>query len=369
MKLLIQPDDGITPSVKGINGAKSSIDIVIFRLDREEIERALAEAVSRGVSVRALVAHANRSGEDGLRKLELRLLGRGVVVARTSDDLVRYHGKFMIVDRRELHLFAFNFTYLDMERSRSFGLITTDRALVQEAIKLFEADTRRAPYEPGDPAFVVSPVNARKQLAAFISGAKSELLIYDPAVSDPAVVRLLDERAKAGVNVRIIGKLLHKNPRIAARSLNHLRLHTRTMIRDGLDGFVGSQSLKGAELDARREVGVIFRDAKTVSQIAKVFADDWNLAEREAKDQAKEDADAAAKVAKKIAKAVAKELPPVTPVVEQAIHKMTGGESKEGEAMLSESRETLEETVKDAVREAVQQAVEDIVESVVEERK
>src|SRR6202140_649210 len=166
MKLWVLPDDGLAPLLKGIDSAQSSIEIMIFRFDRTDVEGALARAVSRGVAVRALVAHVNKAGEDGLRQLEMRLLAAGVTVARTADDLVRYHGKMIIVDRRELYLLGFNFTYLDIEHSRSFGLIATHRKVVQEAVKLFEADTKRQPYTPGLATFVVSPANARKELSA-----------------------------------------------------------------------------------------------------------------------------------------------------------------------------------------------------------
>src|SRR5215510_11143439 len=100
MKLIVQPDAGIAPIVTAIKQAKSAIDIVIFRLDRFEIARALSEAVARGVHVRALTAHQNRGGTKSLRKLEMKLLESGVTVSRTADDLVRYHGKMMIVDAR-----------------------------------------------------------------------------------------------------------------------------------------------------------------------------------------------------------------------------------------------------------------------------
>src|SRR5215469_12657102 len=110
MRLLQQPEDGVTPLLNGINGAESSIDIVIFRFDQPEIEKALGNAVSRGVSVQALIAQINGSGEEGLRKLETRLLAAGVTVARTGDDFTRYHGKYMTVDHSELYLLAFNFT-------------------------------------------------------------------------------------------------------------------------------------------------------------------------------------------------------------------------------------------------------------------
>ena len=108
------------PLIKGINEAKKSIEIVIFRFDRGEVERALARAVSRGVFVHALIAFTNRGGERNLRQLETRMLAAGITVARTADDLARYHHKFMIVDRAQLYLLAFNYTFLDIEHSRSF---------------------------------------------------------------------------------------------------------------------------------------------------------------------------------------------------------------------------------------------------------
>lgn len=53
------------------------------------------------------------------------------------------------------------------------------------------------------------------------------------------------------------------------------RLHVRSMIRDGDTGFVGSQSLRALELDARREVGIITRDPKVVKRMTEVFEEDW----------------------------------------------------------------------------------------------
>ena len=55
MKLLVQPGDGIGPLVKAIEKAKKSIQIVIFRFDRLEVEKALEDAVKRGVAVHALM--------------------------------------------------------------------------------------------------------------------------------------------------------------------------------------------------------------------------------------------------------------------------------------------------------------------------
>ena len=54
MKLLTQPGAGSTDLVEAINSAVKSIEIVIFRFDRREIEAALKAAAARGVFVHAL---------------------------------------------------------------------------------------------------------------------------------------------------------------------------------------------------------------------------------------------------------------------------------------------------------------------------
>jgi cardiolipin synthase len=356
VKCLVQPGDGTAALIKAIDSAKKSVEILIFRFDRRDIETALARAVSRGVIVHALTAYTNRGGERTLRALELRLLEAGATVDRTAGDLVRYHGKLMIIDRRELYVLAFNYTRIDIERSRSFGLILTNRKLVQEAGKLFDADCQRQSYKAGSPVFLVSPVNARKQLTAFIGGAKKELLIYDPEISDLEMIRLLQARAKAGVAIRIFGKMAARGASLGARPLPRIRLHARTIVRDGSQVFVGSQSLRALELDSRREVGVIVSDKAAVARIAKTFEEDWAIKEQapvssqEQKDTGSQ-AVPAGKVAKRIAKAVVQNMQPITPVVAPEL----GLKAPEMEA-----------AVKTAVKDAVKEVVRDFVENAME---
>jgi cardiolipin synthase len=274
MKLLVQPDAGIAPIVTAIKQARKSVNIMIFRLDRAEISRALGDAVKRGVRVRALTAHANRGGTKSLRKLEMDLLEAGVTVSRTADDMVRYHGKMMIVDNKILHVYGFNLTGLDILKSRSFGVISKNEKLVHEATKLFMADFDRLPYVPGYERLVVSPENARERLGRFITGARRQLLIYDTQVSDDAMLRLITERIKAGVDVRVIGKVESKW-NLKSEKFPGRRLHIRAIIRDGKRAFVGSQSLRRLELEKRREVGVIVTDEAVIKQMTEIFEKDW----------------------------------------------------------------------------------------------
>jgi len=290
LDLIVQPQDGIGPVLAAVEGAQKSIDIIIFRFDLKALEKALEDAVGRGVAVRALIAHTNAGGEKGLRELELRMLNAGVTVSRTGRELVRYHGKMMIVDREALHVYGFNYTARDL-KARSFGLIARDRRIVQEAVRLFEADAQREDYEPSLDGFVVSPENAREQLATFLKRAKKSIEIYDPKVADPGMIRILQRRVKAGVDVRIIGKTSKRASDFKAQKMPGMRLHVRAIIRDDQEVFVGSQSLRDLELEARREVGLITRDPKIVKAIDDVFEADWaktELGKKEIKTHEKE---------------------------------------------------------------------------------
>ena len=285
MDLIVQPTDGIAPIIDAIERAKKTLDLVIFRFDLKKVEEAAEAAVERGVAVRALIAHTNKGEEKRLRQLEQRMLEKGITVNRTGDEFVRYHGKMLIRDREELHVYGFNYTSLDL-KSRSFGLITRDRQKVQEALRLFEADAKRQEFEPDCNDFVVSPENSRELLATFIKRAKKSLAIYDPKLSDTQMLRLLKTRAKAGVDVRIIGKVGKRaGADFRCQKLPEGRLHVRAMIRDGDTVFAGSQSLRALELDGRREVGLIVKDPKVVKAMQEIFEEDWSKTEFGMKEQ------------------------------------------------------------------------------------
>jgi cardiolipin synthase A/B len=365
MKLIIEPGDGVAPILSAIKNAKKSVEIAVFRFDRKDIEAALKAAAEKGVKVTALIAFANRGGERNLRKLELRFLDAGIIVARSADDLVRYHDKYLVVDRRVLYMLSFNFTHLDIDHSRGFGIESTNANWVHEAARLFRADCTRTKYSPKTETFVVSPANSRKVLGTFLKGAKKELLIYDPKISDKEMLRILQERAKAGVEIKVIGKVAGSVP-FEVQKLGGTRLHTRTIIRDRRQAFVGSQSLRTAELDFRRELGLILQDAKAVKKLTDTFESDWTTtsvkkapaASKEKETQTDVPAAATEKETEKAVQVFTKELDPLTISVKKAVRKAV---AKAGEDVLHDKdvKDTMKKVVKKAVKEAVKEAVQD----------
>jgi len=275
LHVIIQPRDGIEPLLEGINHAQKSVEIVIYRLDRLEIEQAMVEAAARGVRVHALITYTNKDDLPEIKKLEKRLTERQITVTRTAEDLIRYHSKVMIIDRRELYLLTFNFTFLDIHHSRSFGIVTDQPHLVREAVRIFAADVAGKSRKAASKYFVVSPNNAREKLSKYIQSAERQLLIYDDKLSDPQIIKLLSERAQAGVEIKVIGQMSKKVKGIEVHAMPLIRLHAQAIIRDGREVFFGSQSLRKPELDRRREVGLITSHPEAVKSFFLIFVMDW----------------------------------------------------------------------------------------------
>jgi cardiolipin synthase A/B len=244
MQVIIQPRDGIEPFLEGIRQAEESVEVILYRLDRLEIEQELVVATA-------------------------------VKVTRTAEDLVRYHTKMMIIDRRTLYLLTFNFTFLDIHHSRSFGVITDKHNLIAEAVRLFEADVNGQSNRVEAEHFVISPVNSRRKLSEFILGAQKQLLIYDGKLTDSRMIRLLESQADAGVEIKVIGAMSRTALGVEVRAMPLIRLHAQAIIRDGREVFFGSQSLRKVELDQRREVGLITSDAGAVRSFKVIFEMDW----------------------------------------------------------------------------------------------
>jgi phosphatidylserine/phosphatidylglycerophosphate/cardiolipin synthase-like enzyme len=218
----------------------------------------------------------------------------------------------------------------------------------------------RQSYTGGLKTFIVSPVNARSELTAFIKKAKTQLRIYDPKIGDKQMLRLLEERAKAGLDVKIIGTLGTRSSNLLATPLTSMRLHTRTIIRDGRQAFVGSQSLRQPELDLRREIGIIIGDATTVKALLATFDSDWAATGfDETRETMKANTEPEPKPTRKAARALAKELPPLKKTLKKAIKDAV---ERVGPDSLTEGnlKSTVKDAVKDAVRSAVKEAVAEI---------
>ena len=184
-------------------------------------------------------------------------------------------------------------------------------------------------------------------------------------ISDPEFVKLLNDKISAGLDVRVIGQSSVRGRSLPTRTMP-MRLHARAILRDGDSAFLGSQSLRKLELEARREVGVIFRDKPTVKQLISIFDNDWRSG---APAQIPNSAVAMLDTpAKKVAKVVAKRLDLDAKVEKAMLDKMIDS-GKDTPFEPKEVVETVRDAVRDEVREAVVQAMHDIATEVAQPSK
>jgi len=130
----------------------------------------------------------------------------------------------------------------------------------------------------------------------------------------------------------------------------------------GREVFIGSQSLRAAELDSRRELGLIVRDAKAVNQLIETFESDWGRKRstkvRKGKDKGVDSVDGESE---KAVKALTKELSPIVGSVKKAVKKAVahaGDEVLHDKALKNSMKKVVKRAVKDAVQEAVQERKE-----------
>jgi phosphatidylserine/phosphatidylglycerophosphate/cardiolipin synthase-like enzyme len=93
------------------------------------------------------------------------------------------------------------------------------------------------------------------------------------------------------VEIRILGKITNRGAGLQVEKSPKLRLHVRAILKDGRELFIGSQSLRTAELDKRREIGVIVRDATAARAFREVFEADWGRTDSGTKEAEKSEQD------------------------------------------------------------------------------
>ena len=133
----------------------------------------------------------------------------------------------------------------------------------------------------------MSPDNSRTQLATLISSARKSVHVQDEVMADPAIFKLLGDRAKAGVDVRVqLGRLSGSADEDAKRDLlaagvKQIRvvdsptLHAKMVLVDKKSAYVGSINLTTNSLDKNRELGVIVDDPRTIADIGATAEKDW----------------------------------------------------------------------------------------------
>lgn len=281
ISLIVQPGDSFFPIVRAIDRAERSINLTVFRMDDPIIQQALLEARQRGVRIRVLISSSARGWEEKNRKLLKDAKETGIATKEPAGDSkrARYHYKVMTVDDEEALVFTFNPTRENLHYARDFGIEVYNPAIATEINRLFDADWNDLPFAPDrESPLLVSPFNSRQKMEMLLENARESIEIADAKLTDPEIIRLLVNKARSGIPIRVLGDEEHGSelpPEIDFRAVPRYRLHAKCTIIDGATAVIGSMNLRTESLDRRRELSIAVDDADVLRGLAAVFESDW----------------------------------------------------------------------------------------------
>jgi len=310
--LITEPDDGIAPVLTMIDGASSSVDLVMYELDDAKIDRALAVDEARGVAVRVILG----AGYDGASSTVNAsaynfLVAHGVPVRWSPAYFSLTHEKSLVVDGSRAFIMTFNLVSKYYPTGRDFGIIDDDAhdvaamedtfdadwkgsAAVREASGTASAGNAATAGNDGDRGddLLWSP-GSEASLIDLINGAHTSLYIYNEEMADPAVTKALIDAAERGVSVYVdmtgaaewkweFAELTTAGVHVrtyADADDAPLYIHAKVIVVDGgsasARAFVGSENFSAASLDANRELGLVVTDPTIIRSLIKTFAADW----------------------------------------------------------------------------------------------
>lgn len=297
--LIQEPDAGIAPISSLIDGARHSIDVVIYALVEEHIVDDLIAAQKRGVQVRVILNRAFHGATTNAATYA-RLSAAGVAVSWAPASTV-VHQKTIVVDAGGSEAVAAIGTGNLEEKydatSRDAWIVDRDAAQVAAVRATFDADWS-ADQAGSDtlgaastaPGLVWSP-GATDAFTSVIESAHSTLEFASEELSSPAIIDALAAVAHRGVACSILmtddaswhdafAKLSAAGceVRTLANQPSALYIHEKEIVVDHTAALVGSQNASTAALAKNRELSVELdaaAAAPVVSAMTKTFEVDW----------------------------------------------------------------------------------------------
>jgi len=290
LRVLAEPQAGIGPIYRLINGAKSSVDLTMYELIDSTAENDLAAAAKRGVDVRVLLdAHLEKSRNTATYDY---LKAHKVHVTWAPSGMT-YHQKTLTVDDKTSVIMTLNMTSQDYAGTRDFAVIDTSRADVAAVVATFNADFAHKQTTPPDGADLVwSPTNAQAAILAVIGAARHTLAVENEEMGDPVITSALEAAARRGVDVTItmtaesdwdsaFSALVKAGAHVRTYkdSTSVLYIHAKAVVADAGRSdeqlFVGSENFSAASLQRNRELGLRTTNKSVISAVAAVLSADY----------------------------------------------------------------------------------------------
>lgn len=285
VEIAATPEAGEAPYVDALMAATTSIDVMIYEMGYGGILDTLEAKASAGIPVRVLFDQSKIAVNQ---KYYDQLAAVGAQVKWSNPKFTYQHAKFFVVDHSVAVLSTGNFskTY-SIALERNFVATDRDPADVGDLVNLFAADWANVAPTMSCTRMVISPINSRSRILDVINSATHTLTIESMQFADTQVRAAVAARVAVGVDVRVMiadvgfvganaaAATYLQGLGLAPRQIPHL--HTKVIVADGTQAYVGSENLSQTSLDHNREVGVVVTDSSSIDPLTATFETDWAI--------------------------------------------------------------------------------------------
>src|ERR1700733_7483777 len=290
LRVLSEPQAGLSAIYALINGAKSSIDLTMYELIDTTAEDDLTTAAKRGVDVRVIL---DQHLEKSRNTATYNFLSAHKVHVTWAPSGTTYHQKTLTVDDKTSVIMTLNMVSADYGGTRDFAVIDTSKADVTAIVRTSKADFAHKKITPPDGADLVwSPTNSQAAILAVIGSAKHTLSVENEEMGDPVITSALEAAARRGVDVKIImtaesewdsafSALVKAGAHVRTYKdgTKVLYIHAKAVVADAGSSdeqmFVGSENFSSASLRRNRELGLRTTNKPVISAVAAVLAADY----------------------------------------------------------------------------------------------
>jgi phosphatidylserine/phosphatidylglycerophosphate/cardiolipin synthase-like enzyme len=292
-RLIIEPDDGLTPVHEFINSAQNSLLIKQFTFTEPSLIAAVIDRKNAGVDVRVML-NAKRSGGDRANDDTFEQLQRaGIAVKWSSPKFYVTHEKSIVVDEKAALVATFNLMEKYFTLTRDYGIITDNPYHVAQIVEVFNADWDERDWNcSAYEGLLWSNSNSRYHMAQFIDTATKRLDVQHPKYVDAVILERLAAAADRGVKVHVLCGGRHgisewdmldtfaslrtlKRFGVKVHKQKNLRVHAKLIVVDDQRALVGSMNIDRSAFDLRRELGIMTDDPAIVGRLKDVFDSDW----------------------------------------------------------------------------------------------
>lgn len=291
LTLLQEPAAGYGPLYAAINGARSSIDLVLYELDDPTAQAALVATHRRGVTIRVLLDAAFHGQQTNQAAYD-QLSAAGVDVHWAPPGQI-FHEKAMVIDSAVAWIGTGNLTAKYYSTTRDAWIVDRNAGQVRAVANTFAADWA-SPHHSGNsvgaPGLVWSP-GAEQQMTALIRTARTSVDFTSEELSDTAIISALSAAARRGVTCRIVmtdsadwtaafravtaaGCAVHAFPDTPTA----LYVHEKLILVDRAAVLLGSQNATATSLNRNRELSINITAPTVVTAAAATFDADYRAA-------------------------------------------------------------------------------------------